>query len=515
VLGDPEVLYGKLATGDAGRIAEVADSVDTAVTALDDGADALDGTLSVEGWAGAASAGYRDRVVETGVAVSGALRHMRRIVVVVRDAADSYARMRDIADRSIQTWRARRTDDDPELAARVMRVLSTAAVGYQRALLASLATLVDDADGGPTDGPLIPNTFRAGDTDGEWIPQGLAYDSRTDQLLVSYYSGHSDTDSLLSIIDENSGEEITNTRLAGVPVPHEGMNTPPNHSGGVAVDGDTVWVTSTEDDGGYVYRYSREDIEAAERGETVHATAKYPVGASSYATFADGKLWVGDFNEHGPGTLYSYDVNPDGRVADNPSSTHITPSKIQGVVIRDDEFVLSRSHGRNNPSSLLVQDRHNPAGFLYADSHGMPNMSEGIAEVDGDIVTLYESGAEEYADGDWPRDRATRTPLTDLLGTGYDVDPAALTTAAGKLDGAADSLAEAAATMSRTQLLATMLGTLPATAQFAPAVTAHIAAEGRNLTTGTQSVRDTADGLVSTATVYTALEDSALGMFTN
>jgi uncharacterized protein YukE len=506
-------LYGKLAAGDASRIAEMADSVDTAMSTLDLGADALDRGLSVEGWVGGAAAGYRGRVVETNAAVSEGLRHMSRIVTVVRGAADTYRGLRDIADRAIQTWRASETAD-PELAAQISRVLSTAALGYQRALLASLATLTDDAGGDPTDGPLIPNTFRTGDTDGEWIPQGLAYDPRTDQLLASYYSGHSDTDSLLSVIDENSGDEVTNVRLAGVPVPHEDINIPPNHSGGIAVDGDTVWVTSTEDDGGYVYRYSREDIDAAERGETVHATAKYPVGASSYATFADGKLWVGDFNEDGPGTLYSYDVNSNSVVADTPSSTHLTPAKIQGVVVRDGEFVLSQSFDRDKPSSLLIQDRDNPLGFMFATGQGMPNMSEGIAEVDGDIVTLYESGAEKYADGSWPRERMTRTPLSELVGDGYDVDPGTLTTAAGELDGAADSVAEAAAVMSRTQLVPTVLGSLPIAALFATTVTAHLSAEGRNLTTGATSVRDTADGLVASVTVYRALEDSGLGMFT-
>jgi hypothetical protein len=298
-----------------------------------------------------------------------------------------------------------------------------------------------------------------------------------------------------------------------LPGPFPAWTAAPNHSGGVAVDGDNVWVTSTEGDNSYVYRYSLADIQAAEKGDTVHATDKFPVGASSYATFADGRLWVGSFHENSPGTLYSYDVGPDGSVADSPASAHLTPEKIQGVVVRDDEFILSQSYGRDNTSSLLTQQRDNPFGYRSTQDHTLPNLSEGITEVDGDILTLFESGAGKYADTSWPRDRIARTPVEDLTGDGFHVEPAALRDAAGELDSATDTLGAAAALISRTQLVPATLGEVPAAAPFATAVTRCLTALGRHLTDGTRSVHHTADSLVDSAKTYRGIEAAALNTF--
>lgn len=529
---DPEVLFGKLTSGDAARILAVADAatsarakVDTAMTGMDDGL-----STAVDGWRGPAASEFLGsaRDLNAGAGVDHAA--LGRVLTTVVSAATAYAALETAAPAIIKPWR----DRDPaldgaarnKLAFQVNVALAAAAQRYQSALVASLEGLrpTDEADpldwfrrlilGNSVDGPVIPNTLASGDEDGEWIPQGLAYNKDADQLLVSYYSGHSDTDSLLSVIDENSGEEVGNVRLGGVPlpVPFSDIDTPPNHSGGVAVDGDNVWVTSTEGKNSYVYQYSMAEIQAAENGEEVPAVRKIPVGASSYATFADGKLWVGSFKEKGPGLLYGYDVNADGEIADEPSTTVSAPPQTQGVVVRDDEFVFSQSYGRNNLSSLITQSRDDPLG-LNRESTPLPNMAEGIAEVDGDILTLYESGAEEYANGSWPRDRFTRTPIEDLTGEGYELDPAALTSAAGFFDTAGDALADAAGEVTSTQLVASVLGEVPAAAPYATAVTAYLTAIGKSLSARTEAVHGVADGLLDNASTYQLLEDSALNLF--
>jgi uncharacterized protein YukE len=517
---DPAILYGRLTSGDVGRILEVGDSVTDAMGVLDRAASDVDQGMAVasSGWRGGAAEGFLDRGRRTGAALGHVYGLLGRVDTAVRGAAAAYSALLASADRIYQPWRERPAGADAAqsalLARRVVFGLSLAAYGYERALAAALGGLTA-ADGGPPgsgDGPLIPHTLRAGDEDGEWIPQGLAYHPGDDQLLLSYYSGHSDTDSLLSVLDENSGEEVTHVRLGGLPF--NPFSTAPNHSGGVAVDGDTVWVTSSEgDDRSYVYRYSLADIEAAGAGETVPATGKFEVAASSYATFAEGRLWVGSFTEHGPGALYSYDVDRNGAVAGTPSETHVVPEKIQGVVVRDGEFILSQSYGRDNTSSLLTQGRDDPFGYLYPERLTMPNMAEGIAEVDGDVVTLYESGAEEYADGDWPSDRMTRTPVEDLTGEDFHVEPAALREAAAAFDDGADALTEAARLMSCTQLTAGALGEVPAAKPFSAAVTARIGACGDNLGAGARSARGTADGLIGSAEGYLRIEDAARTVF--
>ncbi len=531
---DPEVLFERLTSGDVGRITDVDESVTSAAQALDRAASGVDRGMSTAsaGWDGVAASAFLDRGRQTTDAMGEALRLMARITTAVRGAAVAYGGLTTTAGRIIQVWRDRSaTADEAKLARQVNLALHAAGEGYERALTASLDTLAGtESDPGRfglfvllkelvdpnADGPVIPHTQATGDDEG-WVPQGLAYHPDNDRLLVSYYNEDDVTDSLLSVIDENSGEEVSSTRLGGLPSPLRGIDltAPPNHSGGVAVDGDNVWVTSTENDGedSYVYRYSLADIEAAGEGETVPATGKFPVAASSYATFADGKLWVGSFEPESAGTLYSYDVDSDGGVSDDPSSAQLTPKEVQGVVVRDDELVFSQSEGRNNPGHLLTQRRDDPLGYLYAKNRDMPNMSEGIAEVDGDIVTLYESGAAKYADGNWPRDRMTRTPIEELTGEGFHVEHTALTDAAGEFDTATDAITTSAETMSRTQLLPAVLGQVPTAKVFGSVVTGCVAAVGNTLTTGTQSVRDMADGLVDSAKTYREREDAALNLF--
>lgn len=532
---DPEVRYRRLSSGDVGRINEVGDAAADAAKSLDDAASSVDSGMSTAsaGWRGEAAEGYLDRIRQTGAAITGALGLLGRLGTTVRAAAAAYTVLLDQAGRIIQVWRDRPQDEDQTTLARranqVNLALYLAGERYEQALDAAAGELTgterdprllnplvmlkehlfEDADG-----PTIPNTLATGD-DAGWVPQGLAYHPDTDQLLVSYYGQDDTTDSLLSVIDENSGTEVTNARLGGAELPglFPGWGPPPDHSGGVAVDGDNVWVTSTEDDGGYVYRYSLADIEAAEKGETVNATDKFPVGASSYATFAEGRLWVGSFHEESPGTLYSYDVGADGSVSDTPASVHRTPEQIQGVVVRDNEFILSQSFGRNDPSSLLTQQRSNPFGYLDTEAHQLPNMSEGITEVDGDILALYESGSAKYADTSWPRDRISRTPVEDLTADGFDVEPSALRDAAGELDTATNALGTAAARTSRTQLVPAALGEVAAATPFAAIVTSCLTALGRNLADGTRSVRDSADGLIDSANTYHRLEQAATNTF--
>lgn len=532
---DPSVRYRRLTSGDVGRIVEVGELVASAAGSLDHAATGVDDSMStvLGRWRGDAAEEFLDRARATNQAVAATNELLGRIERTVRGAAVAYGYARRAAGLVYQPWRDRPADLDEtavaRLATRVDHALTSVADGYARALGATLGALAgsDERPGGPlvalkelllnpdADGPVIPHTLATGDADGEWVPQGLAYDADRDQLLLSYYSGRSHTDSLLSVLDENSGEEVTNVRLGGVPTPFFGLETaPPNHSGGVAVDGDDVWVTSTEGDSSYVYHYSRADIEAAAAGETVEASGKFEVGASAYATFAEGKLWVGSFEEGRPGTLYGYDVGSGATVPDTPSEAYQTPDRAQGVVVRDGELIFSQSLGRDNTSSLVTQDRDNPFGHLFTTSRPLPNMAEGIAEVDGDILALYESGAEEYADGSWPRDRLTRTPIEDVTGDGgFHVEPSALSDAAGPLDHAADAVADSAARLSRTQLVAAVLGDVPAAKPFSTTVTACIEACGTNLSTGARSIRATADGLVDSAETYRRLEDSALNLF--
>jgi hypothetical protein len=242
------------------------------------------------------------------------------------------------------------------------------------------------------DGPPI---LHAGDTD--WVPQGLGYDPASDTLLTTYYSspdGNPDRDDgiLLSIQDRATGNEILNAVLAG-----------PDHGGGVAIDGDHVWVTSSD---GYVYLYSLADIKAA-NGAIVQPQTRFPVPASAYMTMHDGRLYVGSFDDSDPGSVYSIPLGADGMPSGPPVFEVTAPPRSQGLAVTDDGYVFSTSYGRENPSELISISHSGQVGHLKA-----PNMSEGLVIVNGQVYVVYESGAKPYQyDGNHPADHVTITPL--------------------------------------------------------------------------------------------------------
>jgi hypothetical protein len=246
------------------------------------------------------------------------------------------------------------------------------------------------------DGPPIVHIGDGSD----WVPQGLGYDPATDRLLTTYYSspdGDPDRDAgiLLSIQDRATGNEVLSAVLAG-----------PDHGGGVAIDGDHVWVTSSD---GYVYLYSLADIQAA-NGATVQPQTRFAVPASAYLTVHGGRLYVGSFDEEDPGSVYSVPLGADGQPSGPPVFETTAPPRSQGLAVTDDGFVFSTSWGRKNPSELISISRSGEVRRLQA-----PNMSEGIVIVDGRLYVVYESGASAYQyDGNDPGDHITITPLDAL-----------------------------------------------------------------------------------------------------
>ncbi len=106
------------------------------------------------------------------------------------------------------------------------------------------------------------------------------------------------------MLDGPTGTELTNVQLTSP----SGSNavSPPQHSGGVAVDGDNVYVVSSEGGSSYLYQYSLSEIRGADAGGSVPALSVSEVPASSYVSTANGNLYLGAWNDDGPGQLYSY-----------------------------------------------------------------------------------------------------------------------------------------------------------------------------------------------------------------
>ncbi|MET8520585.1 hypothetical protein [Nocardioides sp. NPDC004968] len=275
-------------------------------------------------------------------------------------------------------------------------------------------------------GPLIPNTLATGGTD-DWTPQGLGYGPDTNMLAQSYYSH--DMGSALVLVDLKSGKTAAEVLLVG----HNGK-AGPGHAGGVAIDGDDVWVSKGAGGGtGRLYRYSLSAIRDAAKGaevEPIEAPAK--VAAGSYCRIRGNRIYVGGFGNQ---TLFAYEKGANGEWDfSEPVLSTTTPPKVQGVVVRRDEYVFSSSFGRHRPSTIFICEQK-PEGSVGAvrRKFRFPNMAEAIVEVSGELITTYESGASPYSRPSaygfgiltgrmWASTHMTCTPIASL---GLAPDPEA------------------------------------------------------------------------------------------
>ncbi len=532
---DPEPLYAKLTSGDAARIAEVGATIADARTSLQTVADGIsDGALrAARSWRGTAAAEFVGKAKDSSRVVAEVYEQLHTAESAVKGAAKAYSALRTSAETAIAPWRELGLSDvieGPEIAMRTVRELTAAQHTYESKLTALAATT--DVGGGGSDGwDSEGNSNISGVNPGQpWTSQGLAYDGKN-LLVGSYHDGNGDGDgdkpigpgltpSRLTYVDYQTGKEAGNVYLNG-----KGDVGAPTHTGGVATDGKHVWVSSNE----HVYVYDKAELDAAQdSGVPVDAIDVVKTPAHSYVTYAQNKLFVGDYENN---QLYEFPIEDGSPNPAKAGAPITTPNNVQGVVVRDDEFIFSSSDGHsgkfyrqdrtpelfdfNNREEIELKggEPGNEDGY---DSHGI----EEAVEIDGEIVLAHESGAYGYQKNPgekWDEPELTRISL-DELGldpdgalspgdAGYETDPDSLVGAAGVLDGATSTLSGAAGAMSRLQLVSHLLGEVPAATTFSDALTKHITAAGDRLTAEAETVGGVADSLVTSADTYRRIED--------
>ncbi|GAB3433305.1 alpha/beta hydrolase [Actinophytocola sediminis] len=202
---DPEVLYGKLASGDAGRISAVLEPIGSARSALTRARSAIDGggSTAASGWEGTAASGFASRASVSGSAATSAADRLAQAGDIVTAAAGAYRTMRGGADNAIQAWRSRPADLDDAaleaLATRVNDALGTVRDGYERTLRAYAGALsglapafAETAAGDPSWAATAPRaglTVPPPGTDPRAVAQwwrGLSETER-DQLLATQF----------------------------------------------------------------------------------------------------------------------------------------------------------------------------------------------------------------------------------------------------------------------------------------------------------------------------------------
>ena len=224
--------------------------------------------------------------------------------------------------------------------------------------------------------------------------QGLAF--TPEFILISAYAEESEKEGALMIFDRNTGRYLLTFAMK--------QNS---HLGGIAFDGDNVWICHTEDYA--VERIPYECVLAAvAEGNTGYCdmsavSVEYPlINEPCCISCYDGRIWVATHTTllESEMVAYSYQPETDLLVVDE---SYRIPSKVQGVGFDDNGAVyLSTSYGRRNSSYLMLyhsleemdKDPKTPAMKVE-----MPPCSEELVIYQDNIYLLFESASMKYFEG--------------------------------------------------------------------------------------------------------------------
>ncbi len=261
--------------------------------------------------------------------------------------------------------------------------------------------------------PGMPNT-RKYDFQNKYIdskyqtPQGICITN--DYILVTSYSGEKNKMGSLFVFDKKTLEYLVTL----------GMD-PNSHLGGIAFDGENVWICNSHDMA--IERISYDFIKlmaSQKRGKTINASKvvdKYKVvNTPSSITYYAGRLWIVTHNVLFNSKLYAYYYTGDRL---KTLSNYLIPSQVQGIAFTDKgKVVLSTSYGRTIGSHLKVyknvaQMASNPHKTVL--DIEMPPGSESI-DVDGnnEVYVIFETASMKYIDGTDGRGKSL-SPIDKIL----------------------------------------------------------------------------------------------------
>ena len=247
-------------------------------------------------------------------------------------------------------------------------------------------------------------------------PQGICI---TDEyVLITSYSDDKGSLGELMVFDREDGEYLVTL----------GMDAN-SHLGGIAFDGENVWVCNSYEN--CVERISYDFIELMayqNTGDVVDArdvVDEFPVkNTPSCITWYGGRLWIATHTLLVNSRMVAYylDKKTDKLIA---LSDYKIPQKVQGVTFDDSGNVyLSTSYGRNQSSYLYCYD--SVTALATRPKHPrkkveMPPASEELDVRDNTLYILFESAGEKYYEGTdgkgkslFPLDKILKIPIREL-----------------------------------------------------------------------------------------------------
>ena len=270
-----------------------------------------------------------------------------------------------------------------------------------------------------SEGPIIPGLSEG------LIPQGLCYVNKHAVFLsTGYHKGGAP--STIFVVDKESGTLLKSVIL------YDNEGTPfHGHVGGIASDGDWIWISSEN----RVYTIPYEILENASNMDSISLSEGFECFVNADYIYWDGTyLWIGEYN-YAPfyktdSTHYSVDSDgkeynalvlgysvffTDGTIEKAKIALYV-PDKVQGIIMqKDGSIILSCSFWcfedsklmcyslieNSNNSSTIINEKPIPL-FYLKDQYlqwelVMPPMSEGIALADSNYYILFESTSKLYS----------------------------------------------------------------------------------------------------------------------
>ena len=272
--------------------------------------------------------------------------------------------------------------------------------------------------------------------DEDFVPQGFHYDEENGYFLVSGYSAKDDTPSPIYILSAESGEIVGKALLH-----KENGEVFTGHSGGIARNGDYIYIAGGS--GRCLYVYSYADLLAAGMGGAVNRLGKFSLKysdedyqGSSFVTVAGDRLIVGEYrtepdysypdshkvttsagDEHG-GLAMEFALDPDGPygISVHPTCVYSIRDYVQGIWMSDGKIYLSTSHGLSHSliyaydeadivqeGTMRIIGRELPLYALDSVSleatYKIAPMSEELFMKDGKLYIMCESACSKYIFG--------------------------------------------------------------------------------------------------------------------
>ncbi|MCR5155877.1 MAG: hypothetical protein K6C96_04270 [Butyrivibrio sp.] len=270
--------------------------------------------------------------------------------------------------------------------------------------------------------------FTVPDIDGGYIPQGIAYDSASDNIFLTGYMGNG-SDSPIYILNRETGSFIKKIKMQD-----ETGQKFNGHSGGLSVLGDKVYVAGSTKACMYVFSL-KELLEAAD-GSSVAAEQKISLKTDgdfmrvSFTSCDDSLVYAGEFHKGAIFYTHASHLVEDGRIKQKaylmgfsvdddsavPVKVYSIPDSIQGACFDGDYVYLSQSKGMLSGRILAYNLKELPqAGtrtvlgkeiplYILSEKNAskitaIPPMCEELVTADGKLYTIFEAASNRYIIG--------------------------------------------------------------------------------------------------------------------